>query len=55
MINATPAEDGGDFLASTTTADFSVDFSDADGDHTYTGELSIRLTLDNDSNREATS
>ena len=52
MINATPAEDGGDFLASTTTADFSVDFSDPDGDHTYTGELSV--TLDNDSNREAT-
>ena len=29
MINATPAEDGGDFLASTMTADFPVDFSDA--------------------------
>ena len=44
MINATPAEDGGDFLtnAVTTATDFPVEFSDPDGDNTYEGVISIR-------------
>ena len=55
MINATPNEDGGDFLTDTvagTTADFPVQFSDSDGDRIYTGELSVNLH--NDLIREAT-
>ena len=55
MINATPTEDGHDFLTNAiagTAADFEVQFSDPDGDNTYTGELSV--TLDNDSTGEVT-
>ena len=54
-INATPAEDGSDFLASTieaTAANFPVEFTDPDGDGTYSGELSV--ALDNDDVGEAT-
>ena len=54
-INATPAEDGSDFLTDTianTLASFSVPFSDPDGDGTYTGELPV--SLDNDNVGEAT-
>ena len=39
MINATPAEDGGDFLTDSiaeTAEDFSVEFSDIDDDNIYT-------------------
>ena len=55
MINATPAEDGSDFLADAieeTKKDFPVKFSDSDGDNTYTGELEVSLV--NDSVGEAT-
>ena len=54
-INATPAENGSDFLTDSvadTAADFEVEFTDSDGDNTYTGELSVEL--DNDDNGEAT-
>ena len=54
-INATPAEDGGDFLTNSianTAADFSVEFSDPDGDNTYSGELSV--VIENDRIGEAT-
>ena len=54
MINATPAEDGHDFLTHTvadTDANFPVEFSNQ-GDGTYIGELSV--TLDNDRDGEAT-
>ena len=54
-INATPAEDGSDFLTDSVAdiaKDFEVEFSDIDGDNTYTGELEV--TLDNDSISEAT-
>ena len=54
-INATPAEDGGDFLATSianNAADFSVEFSDPDGDNTYSGELSV--VIENDRIGEAT-
>ena len=54
-INATPAEDGSDFLTDQvagTPADFMVEFSDSDGDDNYTGQLPI--TLDNDDVGEAT-
>ena len=49
MINATPAEDGGDFLMDDiagTAADFSVDFSDPDGDTTYEGLLEVDIDQD---------
>ena len=55
MINATPAEDGSDFLTNAiadTPDDFPVEFSDSDGDDTYTGTLSV--TLDNDEIGEPT-
>ena len=55
MINATPAEDGSDFLTDSvadTPDDFSVQFSGPDGDGTYTGELSVEL--DDDEIGEAT-
>ena len=55
MINATPAEVEDDFLADEiidTTKDFSVEFSDSDGDNIYTGELSV--DLDDDEVGEAT-
>ena len=48
-INATPAEVGSDFLTDSTAdtpANFPVEFTDPDGDGTYTGELSV--PLDND-------
>ena len=54
-INATPAEDGSDFLSDSvadTAADFPVEFTDPDGDNTYTGEL--RVTLDDDNVGEST-
>ena len=49
MINATPAEDESDFLTDSvadTPEDFSVQFSDPDGDGTYTGELTVKLDDD---------
>ena len=55
MINATPAEDGADYLANDVQGnpkDFPVEFTDLDNDGTYTGELSVEL--DNDDNSEAT-
>ena len=55
MINATPAEDGSDYLMDTiaeTADEFSVEFSDLDGDSIFTGELSVNL--DNDETGEAT-
>ena len=55
MINATPAEDGADFLTNAiadTAKDFSVNFSDPDGDSIYTGLLSV--VLDNDDVGEMT-
>ena len=55
MINATPTEDGGDFLTDEVAdiaKDFPVEFSDPDGDGTYTGELSV--PLDDDEIGEAT-
>ena len=54
MINATPTEDGHDFLTYTvadSSANFPVEFSDQ-GNGTYIGELSV--TLDNDRDGEAT-
>ena len=54
-VNATPAEDGHDFITNAvadTAADFAVDFSDPDGDLVYTGELPI--DLDNDTTGEET-
>ena len=54
-VNATPAEGGFDFLTNTvenTMAAFPVDFTDPDGDNTYTGEISV--ALDNDNIGEAT-
>ena len=50
-INATPAEDGADFLTDEiagTADDFNVEFRDDDGDDTYTGKLPIALQIDND-------
>ena len=50
-INATPAEDGSDFLTDAvadTAAEFSVEFSDTDGDNTYTGEFPVALHNDDD-------
>ena len=55
MINATPAEDGSDYLmdAIADTAEiFPVAFTDFDGDSIYTGE--IEVILDNDTTGEAT-
>ena len=54
-INATPDENGEDFLTNTVASraqDFSVDFTDPDGDSTYTG--TIEIELDNDTTGEAT-
>ena len=50
-INATPAEDGADFLTDAiagTADDFAVEFRDDDGDDTYTGKLPIALQIDDD-------
>ena len=55
VVKATPAEDGSDFLTDAiadTEATFTVEFSDSDGDDTYTGEFEVEL--DNDSTGEAT-
>ena len=55
MINATPAEDGSDFLTDAiagTEAEFSVEFTDPDNDDIYNGLLPV--TLDNDTTGEAT-
>ena len=55
MINATPAEDGSDYLESDVQdneEDFEVEFTDLDNDGTYTGELSV--SLHNDDIGEAT-
>ena len=55
LINATPAEDTGDFLTNTiadTPIDYSVIFSDPDHDDTYTGTFPV--TLDNDGVGEVT-
>ena len=55
VINATPDENGEDFLTNTVAGraqDFSVDFTDPDGDSTYTG--TIEIDLDNDTTGEAT-
>ena len=44
MINATPAEDGSDFLTDAiagTATDYAVEFVDADGDSTYSGIISV--------------
>ena len=54
-INATPDEDGGDFLTDAiagTATDYPVEFTDPDGDNTYSG--TIPITLDNDTTGEAT-
>ena len=54
MINATPAEDGHDFLTYTvadTSANFPIEFLEQDNG-TYIGELSV--SLDNDRDGEAT-
>ena len=54
-INATPAEDIGDFLTDSiadNANDFSVEFSDIDDDNTFTGE--IEVILDNDNTGETT-
>ena len=54
-INATPAEDGSDFLTDSIAdiaTDFSVEFSDIDGDNIFTGE--IEVTLDDDKTGEPT-
>ena len=53
-INATPAEDGGDFITDTVAskADFSVPFTKSESDDTYHGILSV--TLDDDMIGEAT-
>ena len=48
-VNATPAEDGSDFLTDAiadTAADFSVQLSDNDGDDTYNGLLAVPLDDD---------
>ena len=55
MINATPAEDGSDFLATNvqgTAKDFPVNFTDPDNDGTYSGDLLV--DLDNDQVGETT-
>ena len=55
MVNATPSEDGADFLTDAiadTAKDFPVEFTDPDGDSTFNGTLSV--TLDEDEVREAT-
>ena len=49
MVNATPNEDGSDFLTDTvagTEADFPVQFTDSDDDDTYTGILEVALDDD---------
>ena len=49
MINATPVESGSNFLttgASGTATNYSVEFTDPDGDNTYDGELSVPLIND---------
>ena len=51
-IYATPTQDGSDYLPDTVPTSFPVNFTDTDGDSTYTGELSV--TLDDDSDGEAT-
>ena len=51
-IYATPTQDGSDYLPDTVPTSFPVNFTDADSDSTYTGELSV--TLDDDSDGEAT-
>ena len=54
-VNATPSEVSGDFLTDAVAdspSDYSVQFSDADGDSIYTGTLGI--SLDNDGIHEAT-
>ena len=51
-IQATPAEDGSDFLPEMNDSSFSVTFTDEDGDNTYSGDLSV--PLDDDGNGEAT-
>ena len=55
IINATPAEDGHEYLSDEVAnipEDFSVEFSDSDGDGTFTGLLSV--ALDNDTTGEPT-
>ena len=51
-INATPAEvASGDFLTDAVAdaaEDFSVEFTDTDGDNTYTGTLEVALDDDDD-------
>ena len=49
MVNATPNEDGSDFLTDAvagTEADFPVQFTDSDDDDTYTGILEVALDDD---------
>ena len=49
LINATPTEVAGDFLTgdiSDTARNFSVEFSDPDGDSTYHGEFSVPIHND---------
>ena len=48
MINATPKEDGGDFIkdAYEVATDFSVTFYDYDGDDVYTGTLTLAVVDD---------
>ena len=47
MINATPTDVGSNFVANSSARNFSVMFTDPDNDKTYTGELSVPLTSDN--------
>ena len=54
-VNATPAEDGHDFLTDQVAGNavnFPIPFSDPDGDNTYTGILEV--TLDDDDDGEVT-
>ena len=55
MINATPNEVGDDFLTNAvadTPKNFSVRFTDPDGDDTYSGTLQV--PIDNDYRTEVT-
>ena len=46
MINATPIDVGGTFVANSSARNFSVMFTDPDNDNTYTGNLAVPLTTD---------
>ena len=46
MINATPVDVGGNFVANSSARNFSIMFTDPDNDNTYTGNLAVPLTTD---------